>query len=65
MKHFHECIWKIVKILSEDTTESNNKLCSEMVSLLIVANLGDYHVLQQTLPFIPNKLVNYLITLSN
>lgn len=61
MKQFNECILKMVKILLEDTTESNNQVCSEMVSLFIVANLGDYHVLQQTLPFIPNKLVYYVI----
>lgn len=59
MKHFHECILKIVKIFLED--ESTNDLCSEMVSLLIVANLGDYSVLQQTLPFLVKKSVFFSI----
>jgi len=57
MKHFHECIWKLVKILQENDNESMDELCSEMVSLLIVANLGDYNVLQQVLPFILKKSV--------
>lgn len=57
MKHFHESIFKIVKILLEDSDESTNELCSEMVSLLIVTNLGDYNVLQQALPFISKKSV--------
>lgn len=49
MKHFHECIFKIIKILLLD--ESTDDICSEMISLLIVANLGDYNILQQALPF--------------
>lgn len=56
MKHFHECIMKLIKILLEE--KLSNDLCSEMVSLLVVANLGDYNVLQQILPFIVKKLVN-------
>lgn len=55
MKHFHVCILKIVKLFLND--ESTNDLCAEMVSLLIVANLGDYSVLQQTLPFLVKKSV--------
>lgn len=58
MKHFHECILKIINILLENSNESiDEKLCSEMVSLLIVANLGDYNVLYQALPSILKKLV--------
>lgn len=58
MKHFHECILKIINILLEDSNESKyEKLCSEMVSLLIVSNLGDYNVLYQALPFISKKSV--------
>lgn len=58
MKQFNECILKMIKILLlENTTKSNDQICSEIVSLFIVANLGDYNVLQQTLPFISNKLV--------
>lgn len=56
MKHFHECILKLIKILSEE--ELSNDLCLEMVSLFVVANLGDYNVLQQILPFIVKKLVS-------
>lgn len=55
MKHFHECIFKLIKILLSESNESTDELCSEMVSLLIAANLGDYNVLQQALPFIPKK----------
>lgn len=59
MKHFHECILKIVKILLDDSNESTDeKLCSEMVSLLIIANLGNYKVLHQVLPSISMKLVD-------
>lgn len=57
MKRFHECISKLVKILLEDNNESTEEFYSEMVSLLIVANLGDYSVLQQALPFISKKSV--------
>lgn len=57
MKHFHESIFKIVKILLEDSDRSTDELCSEMVSLLVVTNLGDYNVLQQALPFISKKSV--------
>jgi len=57
MKHFHDSIFKIVKILLEETDDSTNELCSEMVSLLIVTNLGDHNVLQQALPFISKKSV--------
>jgi len=57
MKHFHECIFKIIKILLEEFDGSIDDLCSEMVSLLIVTNLGDYNVLQQALPFISKKSV--------
>ncbi|CAI6350823.1 unnamed protein product [Macrosiphum euphorbiae] len=66
MKHFHESIFKIVKILLEDSDESTNELCSEMVSLLIVTNLGDYNVLQQALPFISkkNSLIKMAVLLS-
>lgn len=62
MKRFHECIFKIVKILLED--ELTNDLCAEMVSLLIVANLGDYSVLQQTLPFLVKKSVFLVLKFS-
>ncbi|VVC45909.1 Domain of unknown function DUF89,SAC3/GANP/THP3 [Cinara cedri] len=56
MKHFHECVLKFIKICLEDSNETTtDELCSEMVSLLIVANLGDYNVLQQGLPFISKK----------
>lgn len=34
-----------------------DELSSEMVSLMIVANLGDYNFLQQGLPFISKKSV--------
>lgn len=47
----------MVKILLEDSDGSTDELCSEMVSLLVVANLGDYNVLQQALPFLSNKSV--------
>lgn len=56
-KHFHECILKLIQIFLRDDNESTADLCSEMVSLLIVANLGDYNVLQRTLPFILKKSV--------
>ncbi|XP_027838660.1 SAC3 domain-containing protein 1-like isoform X1 [Aphis gossypii] len=55
LKHFHESIFKIVRIFLEDSDESTDELCFEMVSLLIVTNLGDYNVLQQALPFITKK----------
>lgn len=59
MKHFHECILKIVKIFSENSNnKSTDKLCSEMVSLMVIANLGDYNILQQALPFVSKKLVH-------
>ncbi|XP_022179845.1 germinal-center associated nuclear protein-like [Myzus persicae] len=66
MKHFHESIFKIVKILLEDSDRSTDELCSEMVSLLVVTNLGDYNVLQQALPFISKKntLINMAVLLS-
>ncbi|XP_015364660.1 PREDICTED: SAC3 domain-containing protein 1-like isoform X2 [Diuraphis noxia] len=65
MKHFHESIFKIIKILLEDSDESTDELCSEMVSLLIVTNLGDYNVLQQALPFISkNTLIKMAVLLS-
>ncbi|XP_060867411.1 SAC3 domain-containing protein 1-like isoform X2 [Metopolophium dirhodum] len=66
MKHFHESIFKMIKILLEDSDESTNELCSEMVSLLIVTNLGDYNVLQQALPFISKKntLIKMAVLLS-
>jgi hypothetical protein len=57
MKHFHESIFKIVKIFLQDSDKATDKLCSEMVSLLIVTNLGDFNVLQQVLPFITKKSV--------
>ncbi|XP_025417135.1 SAC3 domain-containing protein 1-like isoform X2 [Sipha flava] len=55
MKHFHECIFKLIKILLTESNELTDELSSEMVSLLITANLGDYNVLQQALPFISKK----------
>lgn len=58
MKHFDECLLKMIKICVEDCDESTvGELCSEMVSLLIVANLGDYNVLQQCLSFISKESV--------
>ncbi|XP_026815338.1 germinal-center associated nuclear protein-like [Rhopalosiphum maidis] len=66
MKHFHESIFKIVKIFLQDLDKATDKLCSEMVSLLIVANLGDFNVLQQALPFITKKstLIKMSVVLS-
>lgn len=57
LKHFHESIFKIVRIFLEDSDKSTDELCFEMVSLLIVTNLGDYNVLQPALPFITKKSV--------
>jgi len=56
-KHFHECILKIIKLFLEDSNKVANELCSEMVSLLVVANLGNYNILQQVLPFMIQKFV--------
>uniref|UniRef100_A0A2H8TUE0 MCM3-associated protein n=1 Tax=Melanaphis sacchari TaxID=742174 RepID=A0A2H8TUE0_9HEMI len=66
MKHFHENIFKIVKIFLEDSDKLTDELCSEMVSLLIVSNLGDYNVLQRVLPFIKKKcaLIKMAVLLS-
>ncbi|XP_050539433.1 germinal-center associated nuclear protein-like isoform X2 [Daktulosphaira vitifoliae] len=66
-KNFDECILKILKILVNDNKESSvDNLCSEMVSLLVVANLGNYHILQQVLPFITKKhnLIHKAVMLS-
>lgn len=55
MKHFHECMFKIINIFLENSNKSTDELCAEMVSLLVVANLGDYNVLQKALPFMSKK----------
>jgi len=65
-KHFHECILKIIKLFLEDSNKVADELCSEMVSLLVVANLGNYNILQQVLPFMiqKNTLIKKAILLS-
>lgn len=55
LKHFHECILKIVKIFSEESNLPNDKVCSEMISLLVVGNLGNHNILQKVLPFLPKR----------
>lgn len=55
MKHFHECIFKIINIFLENSNELTDELCAEMVSLLVVANLGDYNILQKVLPLMSKK----------
>ncbi|XP_050432574.1 SAC3 domain-containing protein 1 isoform X2 [Adelges cooleyi] len=57
LKHFHECIFKLLKIMLEDSNKPivDEKVCSEIVSLMVVTNLGNHDFLQQALPFITKK----------